>query len=138
MNKIILIGRLVRDPELKYTASSKPVANFALAVDREFQRDKTDFIDCVAWNKTAELVARHLGKGRLVAVEGELQVRTWEANDGTKRKAAEVVVGRVKFLDGGRRQEQEDDLAATASEVLRGQSGLSFDDDDDTDEPLPF
>lgn len=125
LNRIIIIGRLTRDPELRHTQSGKAVANFTLAVDRDrsnAQGEKeTDFIDVVVWDKQAENVAQYLGKGRLVAVEGRLQVRTYEAQDGTKRKAAEVVANSVQFLDKKR------DDGAGASELG---SEVSFDDDD--------
>ncbi len=103
LNRIVLIGRLTRDPEMRYTPQGVPVASFSLAVDRPFanqqgERD-TDFIDCVAWRKLGETVGNHLTKGRLVAVEGRLQVRSYEAQDGSKRRAAEVVCDAVRFLD---------------------------------------
>jgi single-strand DNA-binding protein len=103
LNRIILIGRLTRDPELRYVPSGQPVASFSLAVDRPFTNQagerETDFIDIVAWRKLADQVSQHLSKGRLVAVEGRLQIRSWEAQDGQKRKAAEVVADAVRFLD---------------------------------------
>lgn len=103
LNRIILIGRLTRDPELRYVPSGQPVASFSLAVDRPFTNQagerETDFIDIVAWRKLADQVSQHLSKGRLVAVEGRLQIRTWETQDGQKRKAAEVVADAVRFLD---------------------------------------
>ncbi len=103
LNRIILIGRLTRDPELRYVPSGHPVASFTLAVDRPFanqqgERD-TDFIDIVAWRKLAEQVSQHLSKGRLVAVEGRLQIRSYETQDGQKRRVAEVVADGVRFLD---------------------------------------
>lgn len=103
LNRIILIGRLTRDPELRYVPSGQPVASFTLAVDRSFvnqqgERD-TDFIDIVAWRRLAEQVTQHLSKGRLVAVEGRLQIRSYETQDGQKRKVAEVVADAVRFLD---------------------------------------
>lgn len=103
MNRIFLIGRLTRDPEMRYVPSGQPVANFTLAVDRSFKNSQgerdTDFIDIVAWRKSAELATQHLSKGRLVAVEGRLQIRSYEAQDGTRRKVAEVVTDRIQFLD---------------------------------------
>lgn len=103
LNRIILIGRLTRDPELRYVPSGQPVASFSLAVDRPFTNQagerETDFIDVVAWRKLADQVSQHLSKGRLVAVEGRLQIRNWETQDGQKRKAAEVVADAVRFLD---------------------------------------
>ena len=103
LNRIILIGRLTRDPELRYVPSGQPVASFTLAVDRPFTNQQgerqTDFIDIVAWRRLAEQVTQHLAKGRLVAVEGRLQIRSYETQDGQKRKAAEVVADAVRFLD---------------------------------------
>jgi single-strand DNA-binding protein len=103
LNRIILIGRLTRDPELRYVPSGQPVASFTLAVDRSFVNQQgeraTDFIDIVAWRRLAEQVTQHLNKGRLVAVEGRLQIRSYETQDGQKRKVAEVVADAVRFLD---------------------------------------
>lgn len=103
LNRIILIGRLTRDPELRYVPSGQPVASFTLAVDRPFVNQQgeraTDFIDVVAWRRLAEQVTQHLSKGRLVAVEGRLQIRSYETQDGQKRKVAEVVADAVRFLD---------------------------------------
>ncbi|HEX6972380.1 MAG TPA: single-stranded DNA-binding protein [Limnochordia bacterium] len=106
LNRIVLIGRLVADPQLRYTPSGIPVTNFTLAVNRGFTNQQgeqeTDFIDTVCWRKLAETVANHLTKGRLVAVEGRLQIRSYDASDGTRRKAAEVVADNVRFLDSPR------------------------------------
>lgn len=103
MNHIVLIGRLTRDPELRYTPNGLAVANFDLAVDRPTTNQQgereADFIRIVAWQKQAELCANYLKKGRLVAVEGRLQIRNYETQDGQKRKAAEVVASFVQFLD---------------------------------------
>jgi single-strand DNA-binding protein len=103
LNRIILIGRLTRDPELRYVPSGQPVASFTLAVDRPFVNQQgergTDFIDIVAWRRLAEQVTTHLSKGRLVAVEGRLQIRSYETADGQKRKVAEVIADGVRFLD---------------------------------------
>ncbi len=108
MNRIILIGRLVADPELRYTPSGVPVANFRLAVDRPFRTQggekETDFINIVAWRKSAEFATNYLTKGRLVAVEGRLQIRQWTTNDGQKRTTAEVVADNVQGLDRPREQ----------------------------------
>jgi single-strand DNA-binding protein len=103
VNRVFLIGRLTRDPELRYVPSGQPVANFTLAVDRSFKNGQgereTDFVSIVAWRKSAELVTQHLSKGRLVAVEGRLQIRSYETLDGSRRKVAEVVADRIQFLD---------------------------------------
>lgn len=104
LNRIILIGRLTRDPEMRYTTSGKAVANFSLAVDRGWTspsgEKETDFIDIVVWDRQAETVANYLKKGRLAGVEGRLQIRQYEY-EGQKRRAAEVVASRVIFLDRG-------------------------------------
>ena len=108
MNKVILIGRLTRDPEVRYTQSGKAVASFALAVDRRYkkrdedgnsQQQTADFINVVAWNQTAELCGNHLSKGRRIGIEGRIQSRSYEAQDGTKRYVTEVVIDNLEFLD---------------------------------------
>jgi single-strand DNA-binding protein len=103
LNRIILIGRLVADPQLRYTQSGLAVTSFTIAVDRSFVSQngerETDFIDIVTWRKLAETCANHLNKGRLVAVEGRLQIRSYDDRDGIRRKAAEVVAEQVQFLD---------------------------------------
>jgi single-strand DNA-binding protein len=103
MNHIVLIGRLTRDPELRYTPNGVAVTNFDIAVDRPVANQQgereADFIRIVAWQKQAELCANYLKKGRLVAVEGRLQIRNYETQDGQKRRTAEVVAGFVQFLD---------------------------------------
>ena len=133
INKIILIGRLTRDPELKHIQEEKAVARFTLAVDRGY-KDQTgkkpvDFIDIVAWNKLGEICANNLGKGRLVAVEGRLQIRSYETDDGSKRKVAEVVADAVKFLDYKREREpgeDDDDLGSMGKPIEEDPSDLPF------------
>lgn len=106
LNKVILIGRLVADPQLRYTQTGIAVTNFTLAVDRPFASQsgerEADFIDIVTWRKQAEVCANHLTKGRLVAVEGRLQIRSYDDQNGIRRKAAEVVADQVRFLDRAR------------------------------------
>ncbi len=101
-NRVILIGRLTRDPELRYTANGSAVASFALAVDRNFRsasgERETDFINIVAWRNLGERCSEYLSKGKLAAVEGRLQVRSYEGQDGQKRTVAEVVADDVRFL----------------------------------------
>lgn len=103
MNQVILIGRLVADPVLRYTQNGLAVASFTLAVDRGYATQdgekQTDFINIVAWRKLAEVVANNLQTGRLVAVIGSLQIRSYDDQNGIRRKAAEVVANQVKFLD---------------------------------------
>ena len=113
LNRVILIGRLTADPELRYTQSGTAVANFRLAVDRPFTNQsgerETDFIPIVVWDKQAETCANYLNKGRLVAVDGRMQVRSYDAQDGSRRWVTEVVAQDVRFLDWGRQSEQEGD-----------------------------
>lgn len=103
MNKVVLIGRLARDPEVRYTQSGKAVTSFTLAVDRRVRKDvdaqqTADFIPVVAWDKLAEICGNYLAKGRRTAVEGHIQVRSYEAKDGAKRYATEVIAENVEFL----------------------------------------
>ena len=105
MNHILLIGRLTKDPELKYTPAGVAIATFDLAVDRPKSKQgerETDFIRIVTWNKLAENCANYLKKGRQAAVEGRLQIRNYTAKDGQKRYVTEVVANTVKFLGGNR------------------------------------
>ena len=93
LNRIVLMGRLTRDPELRKTQSDTPVCSFSLAVDRDYKRDgekETDFIDVVAWRSTAEFVSRYFAKGRMAVVEGRLQIRDWTDKEGGKRRSASV------------------------------------------------
>ena len=107
LNKIIVMGRLTRDPELRRTQSGLSVAGFSLAVDRDF-KDKqtgekaTDFIDIVTWRQTAEFVCKYFAKGRMAVVEGCLQIRDWQDNNGNKRRSAEIVAENVYFGDSKR------------------------------------
>ena len=107
LNKIFIMGRLVRDPELRRTQTGTSVASFTLAVDRDF-KDKTtgerttDFIDVVAWRQTGEFVSRFFTKGRMAVVEGRLQMREWTDKEGNKRRSAEVVADNVYFGDSRR------------------------------------
>ena len=104
MNRVILMGRLTSDPELRQTPQGTSVVRFTLAVDRRFKRDggqSADFITCVAWRQTAEFVCRYFQKGRMMALEGQLQSRSWDGQDGKRQYATEVVVDNV-FFTGSR------------------------------------
>lgn len=104
LNHIVVMGRLARDPELRYTQTGLPVARFTLAVDRDF-KDKdtgervTDWIDCVAWRSTGEFVSKYFTKGRMAVVEGRLQIQDWMDREGIKRRNAEIVVENAYFGD---------------------------------------
>ena len=106
LNKIFIMGRLTRDPELRRTQNGTAVTSFSLAVDRDFKSQsgekETDFIDVVAWRNTGEFAAKYLAKGRMAAVEGRIQVRDWQDKDGNRRKSVEVVADNVYFADSKR------------------------------------
>lgn len=103
LNYITLMGRLTKNPELRYTQQNTPVASFTLAVDRDYQpggnERQTDFIDCVAWRKTAEFVSKHFQKGSMAVVSGRLQIRDWTDREGGKRRSAEVAVDNIYFAE---------------------------------------
>jgi len=115
LNRVILIGRLANEPELRYSSNDIPYCTFTLAVNRTYANAAgeraADFIDIIAWRQLAENCASYLSKGRLVAVEGRLQARTYETKDGKKRKVIEVVADSVRFLERGQKKghEPEDD-----------------------------
>ncbi len=111
INKAILMGRLTRDPELRHTNSGTPVCSFSIAIDNGYGDNRTtDFINCVAWNKTAEFVEKYFTKGRMIIVVGRIQTRTWEGQDGKKNYATEVVASEVSF---GESKRSADDGAST-------------------------
>ena len=151
LNHITIMGRLTRDPELRYTQSQTPVASFTLAVDRDFGgRDggekQTDFIDCVAWRSTAEFVSKYFQKGSMAVVSGRLQIRDWTDREGGKRRSAEVVVDNIYFGESRRRDSSEgssyDSRSSYSSyEAPRSASpapSSPFSDLDDGDGELPF
>lgn len=110
LNKVIVMGRLVRDPELRRTNSGTAVASFTIACDRDFKSDggerEADFIECVAWRNTAEFVSKYFTKGRMAVVSGRLQTRNWTDKEGNKRKATEIVAESVYFGDSKREELQ--------------------------------
>ena len=112
LNHIVLMGRLTRDPELRYTSANVPVASFRIAVDRDYGRGEngerqTDFIDVVAWRQTGEFVSKYFTKGSMAVVSGRLQIREYTDRDGNRRTAAEVVADNVYFGDSKRRDDGE-------------------------------
>ena len=108
LNKIVIMGRMTHDPELRRTQTGTPVTTFSLAVDRDYKAEdgsrETDFIECVAWKGAAEFVAKYFSKGRVAVVEGRLQLRTWTDKEGNKRKAYEVLAANVYFGDSKREE----------------------------------
>ena len=142
MNKAILIGNLTRDPETRTTASGVTMCQFTIAVNRRFVNQQgvreADFIPIVTWRQTAELCSRYLSKGRKVAVEGVIQVRSYDAQDGSKRYVTEVIADNVDFLPSpsqGDRQQRRDNPPPPSEP-----SGYSSDPDafTDVDDELPF
>ena len=99
LNHITAMGRLTKNPELRRTPNGKSVTSFTIACDRDFGDKQTDFIECVAWNNTAEFVSKYFGKGRMAVVSGRLQIREWTDKDGNKRKTAEIIASEVYFGD---------------------------------------
>ena len=152
LNHITIMGRLTRDPELRYTQSQTPVASFTLAVDRDFgSRDggekQTGFIDCVAGRQTAEFVSKYFTKGSIAVVSGRLQIRDWTDRDGGKRRSAEVVVDNMYFGESRRRDGDSGDSRSSSysSYGNSGSAGKSsapaasaFAELDDGDGELPF
>ena len=127
LNKIIMQGRLTRDPEMRRTGTGTAVASFTLAVDRDFGDKETDFIECVAWKNTAEFVDKYFSKGRMAVVVGRLQIRSWNDKDGNKRKTAEVVAESVYFGDSKNDSAQNNPAPAQEYAVLDGEDfGLPF------------
>ena len=98
MNNITLLGRLTKDPELKYSQSGKAFTKFSIAVTREFNRDEADFINCIAWEKRAETICEYLRKGKRIALQGRLSVRQYE-KDGETKWITEVIVDKFEFVD---------------------------------------
>ena len=131
MNKVILMGRLTRDPELRHTQSDVPVASFSLAVDRGYSRrddsqQNVDFINIVAWRQQAEFVTRYFRKGSSICVVGTIQNRTWTDTNGQKRYATDIIAEEVQFVDS--RGEQQGQAVPPAPEwtEVSADEGLPF------------
>lgn len=139
MNKVVLVGRLTKDPELRYApGSGVPTCRFTVAVNR-MKKDEADFINCVAFNKTAELIAQYLGKGRQIAISGSIRTGSYTAQDGSKRYTTDVVVETFDFIDSnsGNRNNIQSDFEAPSNNDF----GSGAIDDDITpvdDGDMPF
>ena len=151
LNHITIMGRLTRDPELRYTQSQTPVASFTLAVDRDFgSRDggekQTDFIDCVAWRSTAEFVSKYFRKGSMAVVSGRLQISSYTDRDGNKRNRAEVVTDNIYFGESRRREDGDNSYGSRNDSYDRYEqpshsasvASSPFSDLSDDDGELPF
>lgn len=140
LNHITIMGRLTRDPELRYTQSNTPVASFRIACERDRapqgQERQTDFIDCVSWRNQAEFVSKYFRKGSMIIVSGRLQMRDWTDRDGTKRTSAEIVTDSVHFGESRRREEDGTNSVGPPEEDY--DSGSRFTEMDDGDGELPF
>lgn len=134
MNLVVLTGRLTRDPELKYSASGTAYCRFSLAVNRAFQKDQTDFINCVAFGKTAELVGEYLRKGRLAGVQGRIQTDVFESN-GEKKYNTSVSVEKIEFLESkGNSEPSFEKTTGKTAEINEPTPSIDFDDE----EEFPF
>ena len=149
LNHIVIMGRLTRDPELRYTQSQTAVASFRLAVERDYagqgQERQTDFIDCVAWRGTGEFVSKYFQKGSMAVVSGRLQLREWTDRDNNRRTTAEVVADNVYFAEskrdqgsGQRSYQTAGSPAQSASTAGTSQTASAFTELDDDDGEIPF
>lgn len=140
LNKIILMGRLCTNPELRRTGSGTSVTSFSLACDRDFKSQsgekETDFIDVVAWKNTAEFVSKYFSKGRMAVVDGRLQIRDWTDKDGGKRRSAEVIAENVYFADS-KRSESNDNQKENFN-ALSGRVSDDFVPISEEDGEIPF
>lgn len=135
MNKVVLIGRLTADPDIRHTQSGKCVASYRLAVDRAFKSDgqpEADFISCVAWGKSGEFCQRYLHKGMKIALEGRIQTRTYDDKDGKKVYVTEVIVEHHEFCEG----RKQSDSAGYSGSYTESAQGFTEIDEDGSD--LPF
>lgn len=138
LNHIVIMGRLTRDPELRRTGSGLAVANFSVAVERDYPNKETgeketDFIDCVAWRQTGEFVSKYFSKGSMIAVSGRLQIRSWTDKDGNSRKTAEIIADNVYFGESKRKESE-----STPNYTGFGMSGSPYTLFEDDGAVLPF
>ena len=140
LNRVIVMGRLTDNPELRHTASNVPVTSFTLAVERNFASGDervTDFLDVVAWRNTAEFTSKYFVKGQLVCVEGSIQVRSYTDREGTKRRAWEIVCDHAYFAEGKRDGAPRSNAAAPAPAINNAGANEFSEFEDDSDD-LPF
>ncbi len=124
MNKVILLGRLTKDPTLKYTTvNNTAVCSFTLAINRRFKKDEADFINCQAWQKTAEFITQYFAKGSQISVVGRIQTRNYDGNDGKKVYVTEVIVEETYFA-GSKGNSQQNETAQTTHEEVYDPNGV--------------
>lgn len=142
LNHITLAGRLVRNPELRRTQNGTAVASFTLACERDFKNEsgdrEVDFIDCVAWRKTAELVSGYFTKGRMAIVSGRMQIRGWTDKDGNRRKSAEILVDNIYFGDSKPQAEDAATEATGAEPLTYGIDKERYSEIAEDDDQCPF
>lgn len=149
VNSVVLVGRITKDIELRKTSTGKSVVSFTVAVNRRFgNQDQADFINCVAWNQTADFMANYLAKGNLISVEGRIQSRSYEDNTGKRVYVTEVVCDQVQALESRGQREQSSgasrqDYSGSYTQVYEPEPSGSFDIDDEpildiTSDDLPF
>ncbi len=140
MNKVILAGRLATDPEVRYTQTGKAVASFRLAVNKRFSRDQqnnADFFTIIAWQKLAEICGNNLAKGSQILVDGYLQIRSYDAQDGSKRYVTEIVASDIEFM-GSRPVHTNNEPLDTAAQPAEPNTAASFGSELPPDEEIPF
>ena len=143
LNRVILIGRLVRDPELRYTQNGTAVASFSIANNRTYsssgeKKENTSFFNCVAWTKLGELIVQYCKKGQRIGIEGRLQQRSWEGQDGNKRSTVEVVVENFQFLSPKDNMTGETIEIADVHPDFSGPSPADLDNNPFSDDDIPF
>jgi single-strand DNA-binding protein len=138
LNRVTIIGRLTRDPELKYIQSGSAVTNFSIATNRSYttnngeKKEEVSYFDCIAWGKMGEILAEYCKKGKRIAVEGRLQQRRWEDKDGIKKSKIEIVTDNIQFLDG----KTSDQTVSGASSEVPQQAGAN--ENPFSDDNIPF
>lgn len=139
MNKVILMGRLTKDPEMRQTQQGTSVCRFSLAVNRRFAKEgqmTADFINCTAWRNTADFISKYFHKGNMIAVVGSLQTRTWEGQDGKKQYSTDVIVDEAYFA--GAKTESSFSQPQSTSESFGDIDGMGFEEVDGNEDDLPF
>lgn len=146
LNNVILVGRLTRDTELRYTPNGTAVASFALASSNQYgtgdnKKETVSYFDCIAWSKLAEICAEYAKKGTRVAIDGRLQQRRWDDQDGNKRSKVEIVVENLQFLSKAPEQNQSEPAAQSNSDRVKNEFNgkqMDFEDNPFSDDDIPF